>query len=171
MRQQRAVAAGFAVAALLAACSTQAPSALPGTPPVATSAASATGEPSVAPSPTPVVGVRAPGGVTTEATVVGEIYLGFEACVALAPGPASPYLPPPGQDDFVIVFPRGWKVVPEHPTDPRFGDQFEVFDGSGKVVARDGDRLEVKGLIRAKEASHCGFGWPISVRSAQVAKD
>ena len=168
MRLRTAAAVGLAVAGLLAACSTQVPSVLPSTPAATIPAAAVV--PSVAPSPTPLVAVRAPGGVATPGVVRGEIYLGFEACVGLTPGPTSPYLPPLGEDDFVLAFPRGWKVMPEHPTAPRFGDGFQVLDGSGRVVARDGDELEVDGVIRAKAASHCGFGWPISVRSAQPSK-
>ena len=103
--------------------------------------------------------------------VRGSIYLGFEACVGLTPDATSPYRPPVGEDDFVVVFPKGWRVVPEHATDPRFGDHFQVFDTTGHVVAVDGDVLEIKGVVRASAASHCGFGWPISVRQAKVVQD
>ena len=175
MRHRLAAAAAAATAALwmavlLVACSTPAPSA---TTPAATVPASpaATVVPSLAPTPTPRIGVRAPAGVTTEAVIRGAIYLGFEACVGLTPGPDSPYLPPVGQDDFVVFFPKGWKVVPAHPSNPRFGDHFQVLDAAGHLVAVDGDVLEIDGVIRMSEATYCGFGWPISVREAKLAGD
>ena len=160
------------LAALLVACSTPA-SAPSATTPAPTLSASpvVTVVPSLAPSPTPRIGVRAPAGVATDAFVRGEIYLGFEACVGLTPAPDSPYLPPVGQDDFVVVFPKGWKVVPAHPTSPRFGDDFQVFDAAGSVVAVDGDQVEVAGVISILEASYCGFGWPISARQAKLVGD
>lgn len=97
----------------------------------------------------------------------GSIWLGFEGCVGLTTAADSAYLPPVRQDDFVLFFPKRWKVVAEHPKNPRFGDHFEVLDRDGKVVARDGDVLEVSGVIRAIEATYCGFGWPITVREAR----
>jgi hypothetical protein len=109
--------------------------------------------------------------VATDAVIRGAIYLGFEACVGLTPGPDSPYLPPMGQDDFVLVFPKGWKVVPAHATNPLFGDHFQVLDATGKVVAGDGDMVDIDGVISKIEASYCGFGWPISVREAKLAGD
>ena len=58
------------------------------------------------------MGIPAPAGVATAGTISGVIYLGFEACVGLTPGPESQYLPPAGPErDFVLLFPRGWKVV------------------------------------------------------------
>ena len=86
--------------------------------------------------------------------------------MGLSPTSASPYLPPVGQDDFVLFFPKGWKVVAAHPRNPRFGDHFEVLDPDGRVVARDGNVLELAGQIRAIEATYCGFGWPVTVRQA-----
>ena len=169
MQTRLVVAAALATAALLAACSTQAPNALPSA--TSTTTPTATAEPSLGPSPTPFVGVRVSAGVRTVVIVRGAIYLGFEACVGLTPGPDSPYLPPIGEDDFVVVFPKGWKVVPEHVTDPRFGDHFQVLDGTGRLVAVDGDVLEINGVVRASAASHCGFGWPISVRQLKVAEN
>jgi hypothetical protein len=167
--RNRLAAASLVAVASFAACANQAPSALPSAPSATTP--TATVAPSVAPSPTPLVGVRAPAGVRTAVVVRGAIYLGFEACVGLAPDGTSPYLPPIGEDDFVVVFPRGWKVVPEHAADPRFGDHFQVFDAIGELVAVDGDVLEINGVVRASAASHCGFGWPMSVRHAKVAGD
>ena len=152
------------LAALLVACSVAAPSRTPPAPTVPVSPAA-----TVAPSPTPRLGVRAPAGVTTDAVIRGAIYLGFEACVGLTPGPDSAYLPPIGQDDFVVAFPKGWKVVPAHPSNPLFGDHFQVLDATGQVVAVDGDILEIEGVISMIEASYCGFGWPISVRQAKLA--
>ncbi len=119
--------------------------------------------PTVLASPTPIPPVRAPAGVATAATVRGAIYLGFEACVGLTPNASSAYLPPFGQDDFVLFFPKGWKVVAAHPSSPLFGDQFTILDHDGTVVARDGDTIEVAGEIRAIEATYCGFGWPVTV--------
>jgi hypothetical protein len=175
MRHRLAAAATMAtatpwLAVLLAACSTPAPSA---TTPAAKVPASpaATVVPSLAPGPTPPIGVRAPAGVTTDAVIRGAIYLGFEACVGLTPGPDSPYLPPVGQDDFVVSFPKGWKVVPAHPSNPRFGDHFQVLGSAGEVVAVDGAVLEIDGVIQMSRATYCGFGWPISVREAKVAGD
>jgi len=152
------------VTVLLAACSTAAPSAttVPASP-------AATASPSLMPSPTPRLRVRAPAGVATDAVIRGAIYLGFEACVGLTPGPDSPYLPPLGQDDFVLVFPKGWKVVPAHPTNPLFGDDFQVHDATGKLVAVDGDEVEIEGAISMLQASYCGFGWPIAVRRVSLA--
>ena len=120
-------------------------------------------------SPTPTAGVRAPTGVPTDGTIVGTIWLGFEGCVGLTPGPDSPWLPPLGQDDFVLFLPRGWAVAAQHPRNPRFGDHFELLDGAGRVVATDGDVLEVAGEIRAIEATYCGFGWPVTVGEARRA--
>jgi hypothetical protein len=98
---------------------------------------------------------------------VGEIYLGFEACVALTPNASSPYIPPAGSDgDFALLFPAGWQVLPEHPKRPRYGDHFRIFAPDGSLVARDGDVLEVTGEINAFEGSRCGFGWPLRVREA-----
>lgn len=117
--------------------------------------------------PTPNIGIPAPTGVATTATASGVIYLGFEACVGLTPGPESPYVPPAGPErDFVLVFPKGWKVVPAHPRYPRYGDDFRILDRNGKLVAEDGDVLEVTGEIKAISATVCGFGWPIKVRAA-----
>ena len=130
-----------------------------------------TAEPSAAATPTAAAGVRAPKDVVTQATVRGVIWLGFEGCVGLTPDGASPYLPPPGQDDFVLFFPRGWRVEPEHPKNPRFGDHFQLLAPSGQVVAHDGDVLEVAGEIRALEATYCGFGWPIDVGAATHVAD
>jgi hypothetical protein len=117
------------------------------------------------------VSVRAPSGVATNATVSGTIYLGFEACVGLTPDGSSPYLPPTGQDDFVLLLPKGWEVVAAHPVHPRFGDHFELLDRDGKLVAHDADVLEVTGEIRAVEATYCGFGWPITLREAHRVRD
>ena len=125
-----------------------------------------------APSPSPSVafGIHAPAGQTTEGTVVGTIYLGFEACVGLTPGPQSPFLPPLGPErDFVLFFPSGWKVVPAHPRHPRYGDDFQVLDRSGKVVAEAGDVLVATGEIAAISATFCGFGWPVRVSEARRA--
>lgn len=169
MRTRLSVATALAAAGLLAACTNQAPSALPSAPGGTTPPP--TVGPSLAPSPAPVVRVPAPAGVATAAIVRGAIYLGFEACVGLTPDATSPYLPPIGEDDFVVVIPKGWKVVPEHATDPRFGDHFQLLDATGRLVAVDGDVLEISGVIRASAASHCGFGWPISVRHAKLAGD
>lgn len=115
--------------------------------------------------------MHAPRGVVTPATIIGEIWLGFEACVGLTPNADSPVLPPIGQDDFVLVFPRGWKVVPDHPSNPLFGDHFRLVDRDGRIVAEDGDVLEARGQIRAIEATHCGFGWPMSAREAERVGD
>jgi hypothetical protein len=160
-------AALLSVAALVAACSGPAPTDT--VPPSAVPASGTpvpTAQPSAPPSPSPVVSVRATSGVATAATVRGTIYLGFEACVGLTPDASSAYLPPAGQDDFVLILPKGWKVVAAHPVHPRFGDHFKVLDRKGRVVARDADVLEVTGEIRANEATYCGFGWPITVRQA-----
>ena len=165
-------AALLSVAALLAACSGPAP--IDSVPPSAIPPSEApvpTGQSSAPPSPSPVVGVRATSGVTTAATVRGTIYLGFEACVGLTPDASSAYLPPAGGDDFVLFFPKGWRVVAAHPVHPRFGDHFKVLDRRGKVVARDGDVLEATGEIRASEATYCGFGWPMTVREADRVAD
>lgn len=125
------------------------------------------GAPSLAPSPTQNIGIPAPTGMATVATVSGVIYLGFEACVGLTPGPESRYVPPPGPErDFVLEFPKGWKVVPAHPKNPRYGDQFKILDRTGRVVAEDGDVLEVTGVIKAISATFCGFGWPLTVKTA-----
>ena len=162
----RAVFAAAAV--LVVACSGPAPAGT-GVPP-ASPEPSPVSLPTVPASPTPMPAVRAPTGVATAATVRGEIYLGFEACVGLTPDASSPYLPPLGQDDFVLSFPKGWKVVPAHPSSPLFGDEFELRDPSGTVVARDGDSIQVTGVIRAVEATYCGFGWPVTVREVGVIR-
>ena len=126
-----------------------------------------TAGPSSEPVRTPSVGIPAPAGVATVGTISGVIYLGFEACVGLTPGPESQYVPPAGPErDFVLLLPKGWKVVPAHPRNPRYGDHFRILDPSGKVLAEDGDVLEVTGEIKAISATFCGFGWPIKVRSA-----
>jgi hypothetical protein len=109
--------------------------------------------------------------VATDAVIRGAIYLGFEACVGLTPAPDSPYRPPIGQDEFVLVFPKGWKVVPAHPSNPLFGDHFQVLDATRQVVAVDGKVVEIDGVISMIEASYCGFGWPISVRQVKLAGD
>ena len=160
----RVATTALCLAALLVACSAAAPSP---TSPAPTAPASPA--PTVVPSPTPRLGVRAPAGVATDAVIRGAIYLGFEACVGLTPGPDSAFLPPIGQDDFVVVFPKGWKIVPAHPSNPLYGDHFQVLDATGQVVAVDGDVLEIDGVISMIEASYCGFGWPISVRQAKLA--
>jgi hypothetical protein len=143
-----------------APAASEAPLGTPGPPSPA-----GTAQPTSAALPTPLPVVRAPSGVATAASVRGTIYLGFESCVALTPDAASGYLPPVGEE-FVLFFPKGWKVVPEHPRSPRFGDHFEIRDRAGHLVARDGDALEVTGEIRAIAATFCGFGWPISVQKA-----
>lgn len=160
----RVATTALCLAALLVACSAAAPSP---TSPAPTAPASPA--PTVVPSPTPRLGVRAPAGVATDAVIRGAIYLGFEACVGLTPGPDSAFLPPIGQDDFVVVFPKGWKIVPAHPSNPLYGDHFQVLDATGQVVAVDGDVLEIDGVISMIEASYCGFGWPISARQAKLA--
>jgi hypothetical protein len=161
-------AALFAVAALMTGCSGPAP--IGSIAPLATGlSATPTSSDAVpaSPSTSPVVGVRATAGVATALTVRGAIYLGFEACVGLTPDASSAYLPPVGEDDFVLVLPSGWKVVAAHPAQPIFGDHFELLDADGNVVAHDADTLEVTGRLRATEASHCGFGWPLTVREAK----
>ena len=160
----RVATTALCLAALLVACSAAAPSP---TSPAPTAPASPA--PTVVPSPTPRLGVRALAGVATDAVIRGAIYLGFEACVGLTPGPDSAFLPPIGQDDFVVVFPKGWRIVPAHPSNPLFGDHFQVLDATGQVVAVDGDVLEIDGVISMIEASYCGFGWPISARQAKLA--
>jgi hypothetical protein len=123
--------------------------------------------PSELPPATPATGIPAPAGVATNGTVSGVVYLGFEACVGLTPGSQSQYVPPPGPErDFVLSFPKGWKVVPAHRKNPRYGDHFRILDRSGNVVAEDGDVVEVAGEIKAISATFCGFGWPIRVREA-----
>jgi hypothetical protein len=169
MRRRTTGAAALVLGALAVACSNQAPTVLPSRPSATTAAPSVV--PSAARRLTPAPGVRAPAGVATPAVVRGTIWLGFEACVGLTPGPTSPYLPPPGENDFVVVFPKGWRVVPAHAADPRFGDQFEVLDEAGRVVARDEDAVEVHGVIRAIQASPCGFGWPISAGGVRPTQD
>jgi hypothetical protein len=127
----------------------------------------ATASQTALPSPTPMTGIPAAAGVATNGTVSGVIYLGFEACVGLTPGPASQYVPPPGPErDFVLTFPKGWTVLPAHPKNPRYGDHFQVRNSSGKVVAEDGDVLQVTGEIKALAATFCGFGWPLRVHAA-----
>jgi hypothetical protein len=118
-----------------------------------------------------MTGIPAPAGAATSGTVSGVIYLGFEACVGLTPGPKSQYVPPPGPErDFVLTFPKGWKVLPAHPKNPRYGDHFQVLDSRGKVVAEDGDTLLVTGEIKALSATFCGFGWPMWVHEAHRAR-
>lgn len=165
VRKGFALGTGLIAAALIGACS-PAPLTTVGPGPSVAPTAQTTASPTAPSGPTQPTGVRAPKDVATTGTVIGTIWLGFEGCVGLTPTSTSPYLPPIGQDDFVLFFPRHWKVVAAHPKNPLFGDHFEVRDPKGHVVARDGDTLAVTGLIRAIEATYCGFGWPVTVRQA-----
>lgn len=168
IRRPAAWPAALAAIAALFVVSCSATSRGPGSPALSASEIPAgTASQTPTPSPTPSTGIPAPTGVATTATVSGVIYLGFEACVGLTPGPESQYVPPAGPErDFVLLFPKRWKVVPAHPRNPRYGDHFRILDPSGKVVAADGDVLEVTGEIKAISATFCGFGWPINLRAA-----
>jgi hypothetical protein len=159
--------ASLLAAVFVAACTAVTPSGAPSEPASTPVASPVTFEPTAQPSPTAGPSVRAAAGVRTEAAVVGVIWLGFEGCVGLLPSAGSPYLPPEGEDEFVLAIPSGWKVFPAHPDSPRYGDPFRITDPTGRVVAEDGDEIRLNGVIRPFQASFCGFGWPVWIRSIE----